>query len=144
MFYFCHSENPSIYMKILSNSNPMYSWKKISLLENVRNTFVIRKINLHFFDVMKNGQSFPFIFLETIADSYLVEKWKTLEHVKRYVWKNLLNLDCQESISFGIFQVAWKRRVGKSLEGVFLSHFLENVLIENSNIILQTFNLLNF
>ena len=30
----------------------------------------------------------------------------TLEHVKRYVWKNSLNLDCQDSISFGIFQVA--------------------------------------
>ena len=46
-----------------------------------------------------------FIFNMT-TDSFLVEKRETLEHVKRYVWKNSLNLDCQDSISFGIFQVA--------------------------------------
>ena len=39
-------------------------------------------------------------------DSFLVKKWGKLERARRYVYKNLLNLDCQDSIRFGIFQVA--------------------------------------
>ena len=43
-----------------------------------------------------------------ITDSSLVQKWRTLERARRHVSKNLLNLDCQDSIRFGIFQVAYK------------------------------------
>ena len=39
-------------------------------------------------------------------DSFWVKKWGKLERARRYVYKNLLNLDCQDSIHFGIFQVA--------------------------------------
>ena len=39
-------------------------------------------------------------------DSFLVKKWGKLERARRYVYKNLLSLDCQDSIRFGIFQVA--------------------------------------
>ena len=41
-----------------------------------------------------------------IADYFLVEKWGTLERERKYVYKNVLNLDCQDSIRFGIYQVA--------------------------------------
>ena len=60
-----------------------------------------------FFDIIKNGHIFPskvFLF-NKITDSFLVEKWGTLECARRYVCKNLLNLDFQDSICFGIFQV---------------------------------------
>ena len=47
-----------------------------------------------------------FVIFNMITDSFLVDKWETLEHASRYVCKNLLNLDCQDSIHFGLFQVA--------------------------------------
>ena len=78
--------------------------KKNSLLTNIRNKCVIRKINLYFFDVMKNDQIFSSkvcYFHNMITDSILVEKWEKS-------CKNLLNLDCQDSIRFGINQVAYK------------------------------------
>ena len=49
-----------------------------------------------------------FVIFNLIIDSFLVEKWGTLERAMRYVYKNLLNLDCQDSIRFGIYQVACK------------------------------------
>ena len=49
-----------------------------------------------------------FVIFNLIIDSFLVEKWGTLERATRYVYKNLLNLDCQDSIRFGIYQVACK------------------------------------
>ena len=38
-----------------------------------------------------------------ITDSYLVKKWGTLERARRNVWKNVLNLDFQDSICCGIY-----------------------------------------
>ena len=49
-----------------------------------------------------------FVIFNMITDSFLVEKWGTLERARRYVWKNLLNLDCQDSVRFNIYQVASK------------------------------------
>ena len=34
------------------------------------------------------------IIFNMITDSFLVEKWRTLERAKRYVSKTFLNLDC--------------------------------------------------
>ena len=48
-------------------------------------------------------KSLPF---SIVTDSFLVEKWGTLERVMGYVCKNLLNLECHDSIHFGNFQVA--------------------------------------
>ena len=60
IFYFYHSKNPSNIMKnIVINISSPYILEKDSLSTNIRNKCVIRKINLHFFDVMKNGQIFP-------------------------------------------------------------------------------------
>ena len=48
MFYSCHSKNPSDVIKNIFNSISINLWKKISLLTNIRNKRVIRKINLYF------------------------------------------------------------------------------------------------
>ena len=85
MFYICHSENPSNIMKIIFNSISIYSWKKISLLANIRNKHVTRKINLYFFDVMKKAIFFlqKFVIFNMITDSFLGEKWGTLERTSK-------------------------------------------------------------
>ena len=98
------------YMKNSFNSIAIYSWKKISLLTNIRNKCVIRKINLYFLTSWKIAKLFlqKFVIFNVIIDSTLVERWGTLEHARRYVCKNILNLDCQVGIRFGIFQTAYK------------------------------------
>ena len=45
------------------------------------------------------------LFLRRHEKFFLVEKWGTLERAWRYACRNLLNLDCQDSIHFDIFQV---------------------------------------
>ena len=45
-----------------------------------------------------------FVIFSIIIDSFLVEKWITLERARRYVFKNVLNLGCRNSI----YQVAYK------------------------------------
>ena len=69
-----------------------------------------------------------------ITDSFLVEEWATLERARRYVCKNLLNLDCQYSIRFDIFKLLINH-----LGRVSPSHFLQNVLIETSNVCFKNF-----
>ena len=49
-----------------------------------------------------------FVIFNMITDSFLVEKWGTLERAKRNVCKSLLDLDCQGSIRLGMFYVAYK------------------------------------
>ena len=122
IFYFCHSKNSSDVMKNIFNSwkkiyilekNFYIFLKKISLLTNIRNKGVIRKINLFFFDVMKNDHIFPWRVCHfqlslchfNHKDYLLVEKWGTLEHARRCPCKNLLNVDCQDSICFTFFKL---------------------------------------
>ena len=49
-----------------------------------------------------------FVTFVMIVDSFVVDKWGTLERAGRYVWKNSFNLVCQYSIRSVIFQVAYK------------------------------------
>ena len=49
-----------------------------------------------------------FVIFNMITDPFLVEKWGTSVGARRYTCKNLLNLDCQDSIRISIFQVAYK------------------------------------
>ena len=49
-----------------------------------------------------------FVISNISTDFFLAEKWRTIERARRYVCKNLLNLDSQDSIRFGICQVAYK------------------------------------
>ena len=83
--------------------------KKFSFLRNIRNECVFRKINLYFLTSWKTAKLFlqKLITFNIITDSFLVEKFGKFEHVRRYVCKNLLNLDYQESIRFGIFQISY-------------------------------------
>ena len=85
-----------------------YIVEKLFLLENIRNKCLIRKTNLYFFDDMKTGQIFPSKVCRFQYNHrfFLSRKWETLEHLVRQVCKNVLSLDCQDSIHFGMFQVA--------------------------------------
>ena len=102
-FYFCHSKNPSDIMKNTFNSISIYSWKKISSLTTIRNKCVIRKKYLYYW----SHEKWPYFFFifNMITDSFLVEKWETLERARRYVWKSLSNLDCLDGICFAFFKL---------------------------------------
>ena len=110
--YFCHSKNHSNMMGNIFNSISIYSWKKIFLLTNIRSECVIKEINLNFLTPWKMANFFLqkcFIF-NMITDSISVEKQRTLARRSRYICKNSWNLDCKDSICFGIFKVAYKWR----------------------------------
>ena len=79
------------------NSISIYSWKNISLSTNIKKwcLWKMAKFFLH-----------KFVIFNMNSDSFLIEKSGTLEIARRYDCKNLLNLGCQESIRFDIFQVA--------------------------------------
>ena len=94
MFHFCHPNHSSNTMKNVFNSISIYFLKKTSLLTNITNKCLIRKI--------------------------------------MYVCKNLLNLDCKDSIRFDTFKM--KGHLGK----LSPSHFLQNVLIEISGVCFKT------
>ena len=83
--------------------------KKVSFLTNIRNECVFRKINLYFLTSWKTAKLFlqKLITSNIITDSFLVEKFGKFEHVRRYLCKNLLNLDYQDSIRFRISQVSY-------------------------------------
>ena len=93
----------------------IFSWKNISLLTNIRNKWVIRKIN---FDLMKNGQIFPSKLCHFQCDhKFLLSREMGSSRRWKYVSKNLLNLNFHHSISFGIFQVGCKLiSFGKNLK----------------------------
>ena len=104
--------------------------KKHFLVKKIRKTCVKRKINLYFLTSWKMVKFFlqKFVIFNTITDSFLVEKWWTLERARRYVCKNLLNLYCLGSIRFGIFQVAynWGKSFGKSFYFLFSAKCFDN------------------
>ena len=89
MFYFCHSKNPEDIIKNIFDTISMNFRKKKSLLTNIRNKRVIRKINLYFLTSWKMAIFFyqKFVISAMITDSFLVEKRGTLERKRRYVWK---------------------------------------------------------
>ena len=75
-----------------------------------RNKWVTGKINLYYLTSWKMAKFFlqKCVIFNIITDSFLVEKWGVLERPGSYASKNLLNLDYQNSIRFGIFQVTYK------------------------------------
>ena len=92
-------------MKNIFNSISIYSWKKISMLTNIRNKCVFRKINVHFFKVMKNDEIFPSKVCHFQYDDRFLFS-REMENIRRrYVWKDLLNFDCQNSICFAFFRL---------------------------------------
>ena len=84
MFYFCYLKNAYILFEICYKKNKsLFFWRHEKWLIFSFKYFVI---------------------FNMITDPFLVKKLGTLERAKRYVWKRLLDLDCQGSISFVIFQ----------------------------------------
>ena len=49
-----------------------------------------------------------FVIFNMITDSFLAKQRGALQRARRQVCENLLNSDCQDSVRFGIFQVACK------------------------------------
>ena len=87
MFCFYHSKNNSKIMKNIFNCISIYSRNKISFLKDIRSKCFMRKINLYFFEVMKNGKIFPSKDCHFQYDHGL-GKWGTLKRVRRYFCKN--------------------------------------------------------
>ena len=68
-----------------------------------------------------------FVIFSIITDSFLVEKWGTLEHARRYVCKNVLSFDWQDSICFTFFKLFKNQEsFGKSFSFSFSARFDRN------------------
>ena len=134
MFYFCHSKNSSNIMKNIFDSISIYYCNK--MLTNIRNKCFMRKINLQFLKLSKIPKCFlqMFVIFNMITDSSLVQKCGTLERARRYVCKNLLNLDYQNSIHFGIVKLLINE---ESLRKSFI--FQQNVLKETWKVCFKKF-----
>ena len=106
-FYFCDSKNPSDVMKNTFNSISIYFWKTNFLVNKYKKqTCCNKKISL-LLKSWKMGIFFlqKVVIFNMITDSFLVEKWETLERARRYVWKSLSNLDCLDGICFAFFKL---------------------------------------
>ena len=120
MFYFCQSKNNSNIMKNIFNSISIYSWRKNSLLTNVRNKCVMKKI--YIFWCHKNGQIFSSKVCHFQYDHrfFFSREMGNIRTCKEVHLKNLLDLDCQDSIRFGIFKLLIKEKSqGKSFSFPF-------------------------
>ena len=113
MFYFCYPENLSDVMKYIFNSVSIYFSKKNSLLTNIRNKRIIKKINLYFFDVMKNGYILP-------------SKACHFQYDHRF----LFSREMGNIREYKVVRLKMKNHLGR----VFPSHFWQNVSIETSNV----------
>ena len=81
-----------------------------------------------FFDVMKNGQIFPSkVYHFQYDHRFLFSRERgTLKRARRYVCKNLLNMDCQNSIRFGIFKLLINEEsFGKSFSFPFSAKYFD-------------------
>ena len=118
------------------NSISIYSWNRILLLTKIRKKCIIRKANLYFSKFSKMSKFFlqMFVIFNMITDSFLVEKCVTLERTRTYVCKNLLNLDYQNSVCFGIIKLLIN---GELLRKSFI--FQQNVMIETSKVCFKIF-----
>ena len=91
------------------------------------------EINIFIFDVIKNGQIFPSNVCHCQYDHRFIF---SREACKEYVCKTVVNLDCRDSIRFTFFKLLYKKDY---LERDFPFHFLQNILIETSNICFKNF-----
>ena len=88
----------------------------------------MRKKKLYLFNVVKNEQIFPskVCYIQYDQRLFFSREMRTLEVARRYDWKILLNLCCQENIRFGFLKML-KNKV--HLGRVSPSPFMHNVLI---------------
>ena len=104
VFYFCHSKNSLNVMNNTLNPISIYSWKKIE--KKYKKQMCYKENKSQFLTLWRMDTFFlqKFVVSNMITDSFLVEKWGT-ERARRHVSKNLLNLDCQDRIRFGIYHL---------------------------------------
>ena len=109
MFYFYHLKNLPNVMKNIFSSISIYSWKKVSLLTHMRNKCIMREINLSL-TLWKMSKFFlqKFFVFNMITISKEMENIRTYKEIHLQI---LINLDCQDSIRFGICQVVYKWRI---------------------------------
>ena len=81
IFYFFHSKNHSNFIRNAFLLRLFISLKKIYLSSNIRNAYVMRKVNLYFLTPWKMIQVFfqMFVLFKIMAGSFLRWKWTTLE-----------------------------------------------------------------
>ena len=105
VFYFCHSKNPSNVMNNTLNSISIYSWTKKKIVNKYKKQMYHKENESLFLTLWRMVTFFlqKCVISNMITDSFIVEKWGT-ERARRYVSKNLLILDCKDSIRFGIYQ----------------------------------------
>ena len=142
MFYFCHSKNPSTVTENIFNS--IY----IQFCKNTRGKCIIRKINLFFFDVMKNGK----IFLADVCHFqydhriFFSREMGSIRMCMVVRLQKLVKFKFSGQYSCCHFSSCLKKK--NHLERVSPSHFLQSVLIETSNVLLNllsyTSSFLNF
>ena len=108
-------------------------FKKNFLLKNIRSKCFIRKINLCFFDVMKNSHIFPSKDCHFQYD----HRWPfsrengIIRTCKEARLKKLIKFRLSGCYSFWHFSSCLK--IKNHLGGVSLSHFLQDFVIETSN-----------
>ena len=90
MFYFCHSENPSIYMKILSNSNPMYSWKKNSVIGKCEKHICYKENKSPFFWCHEKWPKFSFYLFGDDRRFLFSRKMENIRTCKKVRLKKLV------------------------------------------------------
>ena len=108
----------------------IFSWRKIYLLTNIRNKCVIRKINLYFFDVIKHGQIFPSKACHSQYGHRLFfgREMGNNRTCKEVRLQKLVKFRLSRQYSFWHFSSCLKMNH---------SHFLQSVLIETSNVLLN-------
>ena len=80
-------------------------FKKNFLVNKYKKQRCYRENKSPFFDVMKNGNIFPAKVCHFQYDDRFLFS-REMENIRRrYVWKDLLNFDCQNSICFAFFRL---------------------------------------
>ena len=118
-----------------------YIFLKNAVLTNISNKYVIRKINLYFFDVMKNDQIFSSNVCHFQYDHrfFFSREMGIIRMRKELRLQRLVYLVCQDSTRLGIYQVAYKWRI--IWEEFLFPIFLKIFWIETSNVCFKNFQI---
>ena len=142
--YFCHVlflplEKSFKYYERYFSFHLYIFLKKKFLVKNIRNKCFVRKINLCFFDVMKNGQIFPSKVCHFQYDHrwHFSRKKGNIRTCKEARLKKLIKFRLSGLYSFWQFSSCLK--IENNLGEVSPSNFLQDVLIETSNFCFRNF-----
>ena len=127
MFCFCRSKTPSNIIKNSFDSIFLYILKKHSVLTNIRSKYLMRNINLSFLALWKMAKLFlqMFVIFNMITDSFLVKKGGTLEHARKYVYKNFIFIVRIVFVLVFIELLINKESFGKSFSFSFAAKYFD-------------------